>query len=102
VSGSERCFLMNVASSGELEAAFPPQLGGEHGAVLRLARSEEKRAPSPCGDGHVEAVPPGDAGARAAAVSLATTTGRSFRRRAAWIENEGRPHTLKALEMQYM
>src|SRR5947209_979543 len=58
----------HLPDRGERSGARPADLvrrrgsfGGEHGPVLHLARCEEEFASSPCGDGHVEALPLGDA-----------------------------------------
>ena len=57
----------HLPDCGERSGARPTDLvrrrgpfGGEHGPVLQLARCEEEFASSPCGDGHVEALPLGD------------------------------------------
>src|SRR5260370_18298796 len=66
-----------LSDRGERPAARPADLvrrrrplGGEHGPVLCLAGREEERAHSSCGDGHVEAVSDGDAGACASRDSV--------------------------------
>src|SRR6266536_326674 len=45
----------------DLVRGRPIWFGGEDRPVLHLARCEEEFASSPCGDGHVEALPLGDA-----------------------------------------